>query len=294
MPITGRILAGADFPPVGPPANAYTTTIALSTNADAGEWLMFVQVGGYGWANGTCIPPQDDPGVGNVTFDSIEHTSFAYSPGPPQFNEAVEQIGYISNPSAACPDHITTAYFGSDYPNLAYSSPGLLSAGIAAGDTISINWPAGGKRWDGYLGFVAGIYAPFDVDGSNLPIHLDGSTPDTGGSGNNVATDSTTSPDATTNASTSAATGKGSAAIVAVSWNDPSQLPTLTDGWTLLAHYTDASSPGWAGLLAGRVFDAGDTSTYTFNATFSSPVLSETAIDTWQLTTDGLHLNHTF
>jgi hypothetical protein len=159
---------------------------------------------------------------------------------------------------------------------------------------MGIEWSGGEKRWDGYAAFITRINAPFDPDGgSGGAIYLNGSAPDMNGDTFNIAS-GTTSPDAVTTAATDADSGHGAIAIVSVSWDDISLTPSITSGWTLLGTYADPTTT-YAGLVAGRIFDAGDTGTYTFNATFSSSVLSETVIDTYQSAlTGGVHISQRF
>jgi hypothetical protein len=276
------------------PLSDFSDSVALSASVSSGDWLVFVQVGGWPWFAdcGSPGPPIPIPyiaesSVGNVLFEQIQHASFADGGSVSEWNQDVNPIGFLSDPGA-CPSPRTTAYVDNTYPNLAYTEPSILSAGISSGDSIEIDWVMGDTGIvETYTALVAKITAPFD-QAFNEPIWLEGTS--FSGAASEGFNSGTTSYPLVTHAANAAAAGKGAICLAAIAWDDTSIVPTLTSGWTMLTNYADTTT-GWASLLAGRVFAPGDTSTYTLTATFASSVKSTCMCDTWQtLAGEGLHV----
>jgi hypothetical protein len=295
---SGTIVGTASIPqredsPLQPLAD-FSDSVALSASVSSGDWLTLIQVGGYPWATdcGAIGPPFipfiAESAVGNVVFEQIDHASFADSGVVGEWNQDVNPIGFLSDPGG-CPSPRTTAYVDNTYPNLAYTLPGVLSAGISLGDDITIDWhlPTGIGIVEAYTALVVKIVAPFDQL-FNEPIWLEGTS--FSGASSEGFNSGTTSYPVVTHATSSAAAGKGAVCLAAIAWDDTSIVPTLTSGWTILTNYADMTT-GWASLLAGRQFSPGDTGTYTLTATFSSSVKSTCMCDTWQtLAGEGLHV----
>lgn len=277
-----------------PGIDAYTDTLTTSVDAPVDSWVMCLVMGGYVLVPSALstwpLPPPLKPDVTFETFEALEHDNFRFDIPPNGINQTNTYAAFLSTNDAATPN-IYTTYVTEEYPPLSVSAPGSLTAQISSGASLLISWPhADAVVRRAYAVFAIYIQGPFDpaLSGgvpNGAPIGIDATIP----SSTPIINDGTDSPTVTSYGSSGADPGHGGLTIIGLAWDDTAILPTLPDGWTDLGHCADDTT-GWAGMIVGRVFDAGDTGPYAFTATFASSVKSSACLDTYQTPAKGLHI----
>lgn len=280
MSLSGTVLAAETRAGLSLSIYPDSTDIGLTTTGSAasGSFVYVALVGARSTkqSDGTGWPVN----VANA-YTGVVHPSFVYAfqhdpqPSGPVTNGANETDLAYSQSNAAFP-HITVTW------------PGEINAPVAVSDTIKLQYLSPGVlpyqaiNVNAHLAIAIAINgAFFDAPFAGVPLSLDvGEYLNDAANLHSVGTNST-SGYLTSSGSQFATTGHGAVSIALFSWDDPTQTPSFTSGWTHLGTFKDAVT-SYCAAIYGKITAPGDDGPYVITATFSSAVNICGLIDIYQ------------